>query len=405
MPSTPLSPSRRRRSSGSSSEGVRTPLSAIQLCGSPAKRRRLMSDGDDGKSDKENVFSDNNTVPVVASVAERIAELKPKGKKRRLSDEEEDPDYIPERAVSSSTLGKKLKGKMKPKGKPVAKKARIPTSPAPSVAGSASSNESEDERWVEAALVSVSGVPFPKMKMDGEDEEQEQASEVESRRFANRNPIVYGSASKARVTTPSDAEAPATELTTPITTPKIDFTKIPRRSVSNPDSLLGRNVSKKRKRPHSVDALETEQKDFYGLNLMNPLPALALPIPPKPRKVRPTFKAYTYPLSSDSDIPSSDPARSSMSSDDDPHLGQVTPHHITSPNLIRKTTSKKMSVSKMAILKELFGDESPVPAGSDDSIMSGMESDSPTKGLVSRQLQRMVSDSSIGGGKPKALVW
>uniref|UniRef100_A0A8H7XPF0 Telomere-associated protein Rif1 N-terminal domain-containing protein n=1 Tax=Psilocybe cubensis TaxID=181762 RepID=A0A8H7XPF0_PSICU len=428
VPSTPMSPSRRRRSSGTSSEGMRTPLSAIQLCTSPAKRRRLMSDGDESsrKSDKENMFMDKGNVPVVASVTERIAELKPKGKKRRLSDEEDDPDYVPECAPASSTgSGKKLKGKMKPKGKPVAKKARIPTSPVPSVTGSVSSNESEDERrWVEAALISGSDVPFPKMG-NVDDEKEEAKEEVAERDFAVRNPIVYGSASKSRATTvcPSDDEASsstAAELATPTTptnnTRKIDFTKIPRRAASNPGPLLGSCTLKKRKRPHSADgSLDSEQKDCYGLSSMKPLPALALSMPPpKPRKLRPIFKMYTYPLSSDSDHPAS----SCMSSDDDPHLGQVTPHHITSPDFIRKApfvnvsmgSSKKMSASKAAILKELFGEESPSPdskptyPGSDDSIMSD---ESPVKGVVSRQkLQRMGSDSLIGGyGKSKAFVW
>ncbi|PPQ86312.1 hypothetical protein CVT25_005613 [Psilocybe cyanescens] len=395
VPSTPLSPSRRRRSSGSFSETRRTPLSAIQLCGSPLKRRRLMAaDGDDKKSsEKENVFGDD--VPVLASVAERIAELKPSGKKRRFDDEEDEHEKTSERgAVSSSAAGKKLKTKMRPKGKHVAKKARFP-SPVASVA-SASSNESEDERWVETTL--ISDVPFPKIG-SGEEESQEEEDGVTEEDggdgLAARNPIVYGSASKARSTHRDGAEAAAaattSRMTTPTNTRKVDFTKVPRRSASISDLVLD-GASKKRKRCHSADdGLEPDQQNFYGLNALDRLPALPIV---KPRNIRPFPKAYTYPIFSDSDAPSSDAARS-MSSDDDPHLGQVTPHHITSPDLIRR--SGKMSKSKMAILKELFGDESPV--GSDDSIMSGMESESPTKGLVTRQLQRMGSDSSVAKSK------
>ncbi|KAL0581176.1 hypothetical protein V5O48_000866 [Marasmius crinis-equi] len=76
-------------------------------------------------------------------------------------------------------------------------------------------------------------------------------------------------------------------------------------------------------------------------------------------------------LNSDDSIMQSSPVKtpSQLSSDDDPHLGQVTPHHLISPAL-RRT-------------RQTYDDDPP----SDDSVISG----SPSKGVVMRRMQRLES--------------
>lgn len=74
---------------------------------------------------------------------------------------------------------------------------------------------------------------------------------------------------------------------------------------------------------------------------------------------------------------------SELSSDDDPHIGQVTPHHLISPALHR---SRKDN------------DDPP----SDDSIMSS----SPTRDVIARRMQRAMGQRSFESlGKPISLTW
>ena len=110
------------------------------------------------------------------------------------------------------------------------------------------------------------------------------------------------------------------------------------------------------------------------------------------RPLRPLRRAYTVP-SSDSDI-----SIHSMSSDDDPHVGQVTPHHLVSPPLNRRSILDGLaaSASSLSAMKDLFGDS----PESDDSGVSESDTESPTKEFVSRQLQRMGSDSRLSRTLP-----
>ena len=86
-----------------------------------------------------------------------------------------------------------------------------------------------------------------------------------------------------------------------------------------------------------------------------------------------------------------------LSSDDDPHLGQVTPHHIISPApaLQFRGLGRGCGVLSMMTPKnvfgELFGDDE--VSGSGDSIPSPTSSsesevDSPTKQVLLRHLRK-----------------
>jgi hypothetical protein len=141
IPSSPMSPLL-RHSSGRSER--RTPLSSIQLCKTPPKRRRLAVDHEHGKDEKENV---------VVSVVDRIAALTPGAAKKRRCGEME--DKVEEQ--KSGPSAKKLKSSMRPRTRSASKKASQHASPACSV----TSKESEDERqWVDATL----RIPFPVME-------------------------------------------------------------------------------------------------------------------------------------------------------------------------------------------------------------------------------------------------
>jgi hypothetical protein len=359
VPSTPVSPVRRR---SRSSTGARIPLSAIQLCGSPSKRRRLVSqdgNGDLVQKGKENV------VVGVASVAERIAAngQKPAGSKKRRH-EDDGEDCL--RGMVSPTPPKKLKSRMKPKVRPTPKhsKAKEP-SPAPSAA---SGNESEDERWVAQTL----GVAFPSMA-DGS-EEQLLVLAPRRQRESGASPE-EPSHQLQHLTQPRVVSLDSQPHSTPPI--KIDLRTIPlRRSTSIPE-FVSTAMQKKRKRAES-------DSDLYDRIISSDPPLSALPL-------RAPKRVYSLPLSDpDSSLPT-------LSSDDDPHHGQVTPHHIISPALHRRLGRGFGTLSSpKSVLNELFGEDLP---GSDDSISSptsssGSEADSPTKQVLLRHLQRMGSDSS-----------
>lgn len=152
--------------------------------------------------------------------------------------------------------------------------------------------------------------------------------------------------------------------------------------MSNPESMLTSKTEKKRKRRESdAGDSDDDSPDLYDLVGSSPLPALNLPLPPP--LVRGFRKAYSLP-SSDSDV--SSPSTSS-SSDDDPYIGQVTPHHLISPILQRRTkvvdnslTSQPRRIPLGMTFRERYGDL--MMPGSDDSVStSGSETESPTKAL------------------------
>ena len=333
IPSSPMSPLLRR-----------TPLSSIQLCKTPQKRRRLSNDHEDGNDGKENVVVDR-----VAGAA----------KKRRCGEMENEVEK-----QRSGPSAKKLKSSMRPRTRSTSKKASQHVSPTSSVA---SSKESEDERqWVEATL----RIPFPVMGAD--------------------DACQCGGGFSARVPSSLDGSGVNDNLSSSSRT--LDTRKRPmrlRRSVSIPESMLRSKTEKKRKRQErDAGDSDDDYPDLYDLDGSYPLPAPHLSLPPP--SVRRLRKAYTLP-SSDSDVSSNS---MSSSSDDDPYIGQVTPHHLISPILQRRTKVVDSSLTSQTWtplgMGPGFGErcgDSMIP-GSDDSVTtSGSETESPTKATKARQMK------------------
>jgi len=368
VPSTPPSPVRRRTRS---SIGARTPLSEIQLCGSPSKRRRLMSEGE-GRSleEKENV-----AVGGIVSVAERIALNGQKtgaaSKKRRYEEEEDGEDYLGGRVMP--TPAKKLKSRMKPKVKPTLKNTKL-KEPSPALSA-ASSNESEDERWVEQAV----GVAFPSTA-DGSDEQRPPVLTYRRPRSNGSSPEEPGQLLQQRPQPRIVSLDGQPHSAPPV---KIDLrTVVPLRRSTSISEFASTAIQKKRKRADS------DSSDFYDRVIASDAPLAALPLRHAAKR------AFTIPLS--------DPETSLpiASSDDDPHLGQVTPHHIISPAPQSRAVGRggcggALSTRKN-VFNELFGDDDAV-LGSDDSIPSPTSSsssssesevDSPTKQVLLRHLRR-----------------
>ena len=367
IPSSPMSPLL-ERSSGFSER--RTPLSSIQLCKTPPKRRRLAVDHENGKDEKENV---------VVSVVDRIAAMNPGTVKKRRCGEMEDGVEVQESGPSA----KKLKHSMRPRTRSATKKAASQhASPACSVA---SSKGSEDERqWVETTL----RIPFPvkeEVQNDACGGELSSSVPLQRRRhdWTGKKLIPYVLIpSRKRTTEPKEREHTTSLDDNQSSNSKtLDMRKLPmmlRRSVSNPESTL---TEKKRKRRES-DAGD-DSPDLYDLVGSSPLPALHLPIPPPP--IGRFRKAYTLP-SSDSDIST---MSMSSSSDDDPYIGQVTPRHLISPVLQRRTKvvvdslltsqTRRKPLGNLGFGERYDGDLMMMP-GSDDSVTtSGSETESPMK--------------------------
>ena len=377
IPSSPMSPLL-RRSSGHSER--RTPLSSIQLCKTPTKRRRLTVDHENGNDEKENV---------VVSVVDRIAAMNSGETKKRRCGELE--DGVEEQKPGSSA--KKLKSSMRPRTRSATKKTTSQHVSPPSVA---SSKDSEDERqWVDAAL----RTPFPVMEEAQDDvcggglssnpvPTQRKRHDQKVRKLI---PYVLIPPRKRTTrpkelkhTTSLDGSGIDNDLSSCSKT--LDMRKLPmglRRSASNPESMLTSKTEKKRKRRESDTGDSEDSPDLYDLIGSHPLPALHFPYPP----VRRLRKAYTLP-SSDSDVSSKSMP---SSSDDDPHIGQVTPHHLISPVLQRRrkvvdslltsqTRRKPMGIIGIMGFGEKYGDS--MMPGSDDSVTtseSGSETESPTK--------------------------
>ncbi|KAF8177829.1 hypothetical protein BJ912DRAFT_930200 [Pholiota molesta] len=360
------------------------------LSDTPSKRRRLMS-ADADADDKENALCAGK----IPSVAERIAGLNVAGGRKRRYEE------VEEAGEEEMPMPKTLRGKMKPRSKPVAKnpvakKPRL-ASPAPSAA-SASSNESEDERTVEAELTAA--VRFPSVQTEGEDGffSVQRADVPQRTRGKGLRAIVASKA--AQQAAPSEREhtqslgSRAQSTAGQVQVRKIDLSKMSlRRSTSIPEALLSSVSGRKRKHGGSDEG--------EGSNKRAPIthPVAGVRIGP-PRHAK---RSFSLP-SSDSDLGCTQP----MSSDDDPHYGQVTPHNIISPAPSRRpgsfggrnASSSRRYVSQ-PVFRELFGDEDDLP-GSDDSVggassVSGSESDaeSPTKKFETRQLHRSGSSDAL----------
>lgn len=335
-----------------------------------------MSEGE-GKSlgEKENVGAGgimSVTERIAASGQKPVAAAAPASKKRRY-EEEDGKDCFG--GTTLPTPAKKLKSRMmKPRLRPTPKNAiRKEPSPAPSAA---SSNESEDEQWVEQAV----GVAFPSMA--DEDNEQQQTPPLLAHRRRRSNGGSLGEPGDGLQHRPQKPRIVSLDGQAHSTPPpvKIDLRTVPlRRSTSIPE-FVSTAIQRKRKRRES-DA----SSDLYDRVVSSdpPLAALSLRHPASKR----VFTGH-IPLSDSETSLSMVPS----SSDDDPHLGQVTPHHIISPPLASRVYGRRLSTSNpKAVFVELFGD-----AGSDDSIPSPTSSssssesevESPTKQVLLRHLMR-----------------
>ncbi len=371
--------------SSSSAVTPRTPLSAIQLCGSASKRRRLNSEGKENKALGKG--------PLV-SVAERIAEiLETNGnlKKRKLDLEEESNTDDAPLKDSTTALPKRLKGRMKPKmtkSNAVSKLSKI-GSPSPST-NSACSNESEVERrWV-VDTVTLSAVPFPSTEV----EQPEYAADIPRRK---REDGMFGSSSKPRPILARDVPQQRRDHTNSldsqeVSLPKIDFTRIRRpikRSVSTPEAMLNVVSIGKRKRLESdVD----NDQDLYDLRKRRPVPALQishLAVKRHCSNLAPARRAWSMlepqeRLDSDTTLV--------CSSDDNP---QVTPRRWLLSEMQKKTTVSYGKKSAMLDTPEEHhaSDDSFSSDTAASSSASSSEEDSPTKGVVSRKMQKLGSFS------------
>jgi hypothetical protein len=378
IPSSPVSPLVGRSSDLSRR---RTPLSSIQLCGSPSKRRRLAIGHEAERDEKENV---------VVSVVDRIAAITPGAAKKRKREED---DEVEEQ--KSGPLAKKLKSSMKSRTRSMSKKASQHASPTCSVA---SSNESEDERqWVEATL--TQRIPSPVTETQDETCDglstpvlppRKLRRTVENSKHRLFPYVLIPPRKKPKLEREHATSLDVNNLLSRYKTLDLKMSSKGRmRSVSIPEPMLSSKTEKKRKRQES-DAGDGDE-DLYDLvPQSDPLPALQLSLPPPP--VRQLRKAYSLP-SSDSDV--SLRSRSS-SSDDDPYIGQVTPRHLISPILKRRVSSMTSRRTGKMPLAMGFGERlaNLVMPGSDDSLtMSGSEQESPTKGVVTRQMMRMRNGS------------
>ena len=373
IPSSPMSPLLRRSNDLS---GGRTPLSSIQLCKTPPKRRRLAVDHGNGNDEKENV---------VVSVVDRIAAVTRGATKKRRCGEME--DEVEEEKTGPSA--KKLKSSMRPRTRSATKKASQQASPA----CSAASKESEDERqWVDATL----RIPFPVTEAQDDacgDGFSTPVLPERKRHVQTVNKIFpYVLIPPRKKSTKSTEREHATSLDgsgvdddLSNNSRTLDMGRRPirlRRSVSIPESMLTSKTEKKRKRRES-DAGDSDD-DSPDLDDSYPLPALQLRLPGfpplPPQRLR---KAYTLPPS-DSDVSLTS---MSSSSDDDPYIGQVTPRHLISPILQRRTKvvdsslmfqTRRTPLGMGFGLGERFGDS--MMPGSDDSVTtSGSETESPIK--------------------------
>ena len=420
IPSSPMSPLL-GRSSGLSEN--RTPLSSIQLCKTPPKRRRLAVDHENGDDDKENV---------VVSVVDRIAAMNSGTAKKRRCGEME----VGVEEQKSGSSAKKLKYSMRPRTRSATKNLKVASQHASPACSVASSKGSEDERqWVDATL----RIPFPVLEEPRDDACGGELSSSPVPPPQPRRHVRTGKRLIPYVLVPSrkrTMEPKGREHTTSLdgtdtgvdhnlssSSKTLDMRQLPtrlmtlRRSMSNPESMIMEKrkrresdaktldmlmrycksntraesmlVEKKRKRRES-DAGD-DSPDLYDLVGSSPLPALHLPIPPPP--IGRFRKAYTLP-SSDSDIST---MSMSSSSDDDPYIGQVTPRHLISPVLQRTKidgflTSQRKPLGIIGI-GERYGDlDAMMMPGSDDSVTtSGSETESPMKARQMKMRWRALS--------------
>ena len=313
MPTSPESPVQSRMSHAAR-------RARLSICSSPSKKRKLVQE----EREKENisftpVLPKDGVVPISQRIAEVVA-----GKKRSFEELQDATNSGAVLMPSTPVRRRSLKSAMKSR----VGKSAIDRDPSPTRSASTCSNESDDERTVEAALFAESdsellheAVPFPRSFVLSETSEQP---------------------NKKR--TRCDSGAPTTPTSPCLEVKQVDLTAARpakranlRRAVSAHELTV---LHGKRKRLSlGADATDSDDEDDAKQE-EKPLPAL--------RIFRPLRKVYTLP-SSDIDIRTDSPSAVAEppSSDDDPRIGQVTPHHLISPAM------KKANVFRESLLRAL----------------------------------------------------
>ena len=286
----------------------------LSSCSSPSKKRKLVQED----REKENI-SVSPAKDEVIPFAQRIADLVV-GKKRSFEELHDATNCGGALMPSTPARRRSLKSTMKSRA---AKSVDRDPSPARSVA-STCSNESDDERTVEAALFAEcdseplsEAVPFP-------------------RSFA----LVESNGQPKKKRTRCDSGAPTIPGSPEVKTLDRPAKRANLRRAFSVQELTGLHGKRKRL-SMETDATDSDDEDEDDTKQGEKrLPAL--------RIVRPLRKTYTLP-SSDIDIRTDSPSAAAEppSSDDDPRLGQVTPHHLISPAM------KKGNVFRESLLRAL----------------------------------------------------
>ncbi|KAJ2932660.1 hypothetical protein H1R20_g4437, partial [Candolleomyces eurysporus] len=446
---SPASPVRRRRRTSSSAStayslSTGNPFSALGLGGafeptspprgsgeSPAKRRRVVSGEMSGRMDKENssplrkaLFAGSparlNTgrvpAPVfeVVSVAERIAAARgavvgdPKHPITIVDNEDE---------RKTGEVGMKTRRKMRDRmKKQLPQKKKRDVSPAESVqscssSGSRSSprssDSSDEERFVADSLL-----PFPslddKKAQPQTDEEPEPEGDmiiVKKRKRPAAEPVVVPAAGrrKRKITHAASFNSLLSGSSTCILSPSAEIPSTPAlRRVTITAAEAMEQSKRKRKRSLSMSSIHPAQAvdgdDPFGeeTSAPTPLPALSYRAP----SFRPQEEDEE-----DEELEGVTPAEV-PSSDDDPHIGQVTPHHIVSPPLAQKNNKVYMSKAKRCASA---GDKpasgvhvsfQEVPGSDDDDLMMQDPPSSPSKKVAERRMLQRQNSSSTDGTKP-----
>ena len=377
---SPESPVRRRTASSSSYHPTtpkRTPLCPIsnQSGGSPSKRRRIGDADEEESANKENASPQLPATPI--TVAGKIAALelglKPISSKKRLFADEEVACSDSDASIVRPSPTKKLKlrermcAKM---NKSVTPKSKGVPASLVSPPSTCSSNNSEDERYVENALLALpSLLPFPMQAANDQDTNEDYSCPPTptpvTRKRVFMDAVVVPTLQQVQRKRKLEHSQSFESLMTAPSSDRLSFPtrKTPRimmkRSVSdiNPAAL--------RKRRRSSDS------DPFLVISSTSAPLSALCVTQSVRPMR------TYSLRS----------QKMASSDDDPHIGQVTPNHLISSTMVRK---RKLEHERT--MEDVFASEMP---GSDDSIAS---LESPTKDVAARR-QR------VGPSLTKGLQW
>jgi hypothetical protein len=351
---SPESPVRRRTASSSSYHPTtpkRTPLCSIsnQSGGSPAKRRRIGDADEEESANKENASPRSQLPATPVTVAEKIAasdSLKLIGTKKRLFADEELACSDSDASIARPSPTKKLKlrermcAKM---NKNVTPKSKGVPAILPSPPSTCSSKDSEDERYVENALLPLpSLLPFPMQAAKDQDTSEEYSCPPTptpvTRKRVFMEAVVVPTLQQVQRKRKLEHSQSFESLMTPSSSDRVSFPtrKTPRTMKRSVSDIIPAALRKRRRSSDSDPFLVISSTSA-------PLPAL--------RVMR------TYSLRS----------QKMPSADDDPNIGQVTPNRPVSSIMVRK------------LEHDIFASEIP---GSDDSIAS---LESPTKDVAARR--------------------